>query len=264
MDNLRNIAFGELLEKLLYLSNQKKGSLAKKLGYDISYISKWVNGRNLPTQNNISNICKTTSEFIVESLNPISKQELKHYFEIELEVNDDNRLTEYIERSLRESYIDTVQNSYFGICKSTHSQDNYNSMMHINPRLRKNYLSKDVGSYISESGKLDIILSTNLYKLKSDDKVSIAEMKSILAETQKNNEVKARILIGFEGSEKDTILNTLIIIDMITSYPNLNFEVYNCNVDNSNILSITKDRIFNIAIYASDGRCLFTNMLKER
>lgn len=264
MDNLRNIAFGELLEKLLYLSNQKKGSLAKKLGYDISYISKWVNGRNLPTQNSIYNICKITSEFIVESLNPISKQELKHYFEIELEVNDDNRLTEYIERSLRESYIDTVQNSYFSICKSTHSQDNYNSMMHINPRLRKNYLSKDAGSYISESGKLDIILSTNLYKLKSDDKVSIAEMKSILAETQKDNEVKARILIGFEGSEKDTILNTLIIIDMITSYPNLNFEVYNCNVDNSNILSITKDRIFHSAIYASDGRCLFTNMSKER
>ena len=51
---------------------------------------------------------------------------------------------------------------------------------------------------------------------------------------------------------------------MITSYPNLNFEVFNCNVDNSNILSITKDRIFHSAIYASDGRCLFTNMSKER
>ena len=71
MDKLENIEFGQLLEKLLYLSNQKKITLAKELGYDISYISKWINGRNLPTQKSISSICKTTSEFIVSSLNPI-------------------------------------------------------------------------------------------------------------------------------------------------------------------------------------------------
>ena len=146
---MNNIAFGQLLEKLLYLSNQKKSVLAKKLGYDISYISKWIKGRNLPTQKNISNICEITSEFIVESLNPISKQELKRYFEIEVEIKDDAGLIQYIDRILRESYIISVQDSRYDIHKSTHSQDNYNSMMHINPRLRKQYLSNDAGLYLS-------------------------------------------------------------------------------------------------------------------
>ena len=261
---MNNIAFGQLLEKLLYLSNQKKSVLAKKLGYDISYISKWIKGRNLPTQKNISNICEITSEFIVESLNPISKQELKRYFEIEVEIKDDAGLIQYIDRILRESYIISVQDSRYDIHKSTHSQDNYNSMMHINPRLRKQYLSNDAGLYLSESGKLDIILSTNLYKLKSDDKLAIAKMKSILSEIQKNNAVRARVLTGFEGSEENTILNTLIIIDMIATYPNLNFEIYNCNIDNSNILSVLKDRIFHSAIFSSNGRCLLTNMSMEK
>ena len=261
---MNNIAFGQLLEKLLYLSNQKKSVLAKKLGYDISYISKWIKGKNLPTQKNISNICEITSEFIVESLNPISKQELKRYFEIEVEIKDDAGLIQYIDRILRESYIISVQDSRYDIHKSTHSQDNYNSMMHINPRLRKQYLSNDAGLYLSESGKLDIILSTNLYKLKSDDKLAIAKMKSILSEIQKNNTVRARVLTGFEGSEENTILNTLIIIDMIATYPNLNFEIYNCNIDNSNILSVLKDRIFHSAIFSSNGRCLLTNMSKEK
>lgn len=261
---MNNIAFGQLLEKLLYLSNQKKIVLAKKLGYDISYISKWIKGKNLPTQKNISNICEITSEFIVESLNPISKQELKRYFEIEVEIKDDAGLIQYIDRILRESYIISVQDSRYDIHKSTHSQDNYNSMMHINPRLRKQYLSNDAGLYLSESGKLDIILSTNLYKLKSDDKLAIAKMKSILSEIQKNNAVRARVLTGFEGSEENTILNTLIIIDMIATYPNLNFEIYNCNIDNSNILSVLKDRIFHSAIFSSNGRCLLTNMSKEK
>ena len=264
MKKLKNIEFGQLLEKLLYIANQKEITLAKELGYDISYISKWINGKKLPTQKSISNICKLISEFIVKSLNTISKEELKRYFEIEVEMEDDAELAQYIYRSLKDSYMDTVQKNSSNLCKSTHSENNYNSMMHINPRLRKQYLSKDAGLYINESSKLDIILSTNLYKLKSNDKVYIASMKSSLAEMQKNNQVRVRLLTGFEGSENNTILNTLLIIYMIMTYSDLNFEVYNCNVDSSNILSVIKDRIFHSAIFASNGRCLLTNMSKEK
>lgn len=262
MNDLQSIVFGQLLEKLLYISNQKKITLAKELGYDISYISKWINGRYLPTQKSISSICKLTSEFIVKSLNPISKQELKRYFEIE--VKDDIELVEYIERTLKESYMITVQKASSNIHKSTHSEDNYNSITHINPRLRKQYLAKDLGLYVNETNKLDIILSTNLYKLKGNDKVYIAGMKSSLVDIQKSNEVRVRLLTGFEGSENDTILNTLLIIYMITTYADLNFEVYNCNVDSNNILSVIKGRIFHSAIFASNERCLFTNMSKEK
>ena len=261
---MKNIEFGQLLEKLLYISNQKKITLAKELGYDISYISKWINGRNLPTQKSILNICKVTSQFIVKSLNPISKQELKRYFEIELQVKDDTELVRFIDRILNESYIFTAQKNSSNLYKSTHSEDNYNSMLHINPRLRKKYLSKDLDLYVNESSKLDIILSTNLYKLKSIDKIYIAGMKSSLAEIQKNNEVRVRFLTGFEGIENDIVLNTFIIIYMITTYNDLNFEIYNCDVDNSNILSVIKDRMFHSAIFSSNGRCLLTNMTKER
>ena len=264
VNRLKNIAFGQLLEKLLYLSNQKKSTLAKELGYDISYISKWINGRNLPTQKSISSICKITSEFIVKSLNSTSKQELKHYFEIEVEVKDDTVLAQYIERGLKESYMVTAQKSSSNIYKNTHSEDNYNSMMHINPRLRKQYLAKDAILHISKSSKLDLILSANLYRLNGNDKVSISEMKTALYSIQKDKEVKARVLTGFEGNQNDKVLNTLLIIDMITTYPNLDFEVYNCNVDNSNILAVIKDRIFHSAIFASNGQCLFTNMSKEK
>ena len=146
--------------------------------------------------------------------------------------------------------------------KGTHSEENYNSILHINPRLRKQYLSNDTDLYINESNKLDIILSTNLYKLKSNDKVYIAGMKSSLAEIQKDKEIRVRFLTGFEGSENNTILNTFILIYMIITYTDLNFEVYNCNIDNSDILSVIKDRIFHSAIFANNERCLFTNMSK--
>ena len=89
---MKNITFGQLLDKLLYLSNQKKSTLAKILGYDVSYISKWINGKNLPTQKSISDVCKRTSEFIVNSLTPITMQDLKGYFEIDDDVDTNSIL----------------------------------------------------------------------------------------------------------------------------------------------------------------------------
>ena len=84
---LKDITFGQLLEKLIYLTNQKKSTLAKIVGYDVSYISKWINEKNYPTQKSISNICEITSEFIVNSADSKSKEGLKRYFEIE-EIKD--------------------------------------------------------------------------------------------------------------------------------------------------------------------------------
>ncbi len=118
--------------------------------------------------------------------------------------------------------------------------------------------------YANESNELDIILSTNLYKLKSNDKIYIAGMKSSLDEIQKDKNVRIRFLTGFEGSEKDLILNTFLIIYMIIEYTDFNFEIYNCDIDNSNILSVVRDRMFHSAIFGSNGRCLLTNMTKEK
>ena len=44
--------FGHLLENLLYIAEIKNSSLAKALQYDVSYISKWINGRKLPAERN--------------------------------------------------------------------------------------------------------------------------------------------------------------------------------------------------------------------
>ena len=134
---MKNITFGRLLEKLLDLSNQKKSALAKVLGYDVSYISKWISGKNVPTQKSISDVCKITSKFIVDSLNLSRMQELKEYFEIDEKLENNSILAQYLEQSLKEAYMYTAEKSVPNLYKKTHSEDSYKSMTHINPRLRK-------------------------------------------------------------------------------------------------------------------------------
>ena len=53
--------FGGVLENLLYISKQKKSSLASYLGYDASYINKWVNSKNLPSFKKAAEISEDNS-----------------------------------------------------------------------------------------------------------------------------------------------------------------------------------------------------------
>ena len=108
---MKSITFGYLLDKLLYLSRQKKTALAKTLGYDISYISKWTSGKNLPIPKNINSICEMTSKFIVNSTSQEDIKNIKEYFEIDENLNSKKELEVYLEELLRESYAYTAKKS---------------------------------------------------------------------------------------------------------------------------------------------------------
>ena len=169
-----------MLDKLLYLSRQKKTALAKTLGYDISYISKWTSGKNLPIPKNINSICEMTSKFIVNSTSQEDIKNIKEYFEIDENLNSKKELEVYLEELLRESYAYTAKKSVSIKTKEVYWEDDCNSVIHVNPRLRKPYLDKEIEKYINKSNKLNLILCANLNKLCENDKISIADIKKEL------------------------------------------------------------------------------------
>ena len=46
-------SFSEEMKRLMQLTNMKNATVAAVLGYDVSYVSKWINGRNLPAAKTI-------------------------------------------------------------------------------------------------------------------------------------------------------------------------------------------------------------------
>ena len=104
--NSRN--FGGVLDNLLYISKQKKSSLASYLGYDVSYINKWVNSKNLPSFKRSTEICENISKFIIESLEEDTRKHLVEYFE--LETDDDDFLYEFIKDRLQQTYFESSNN----------------------------------------------------------------------------------------------------------------------------------------------------------
>ena len=79
-----NMEFGKNIEKLIQFSGQKNYSLAKELGYDVSYISKWISGAMLPASKNIKNICEKTAKFVVDNATEIHKCEILAYYKLDI------------------------------------------------------------------------------------------------------------------------------------------------------------------------------------
>ena len=61
-------SYGKILRKLLTFSDVKFLVLANYLGYDVSYISKWCNGKKLPTEKSIEGINNNISVYLASEI----------------------------------------------------------------------------------------------------------------------------------------------------------------------------------------------------
>lgn len=64
-----NNQFGTLLKKLITERETKENIVSQKLGYDPTYLSKWITGKNLPSQKNIDFTCEKLANILSDSEN---------------------------------------------------------------------------------------------------------------------------------------------------------------------------------------------------
>jgi hypothetical protein len=64
--------------------------------------------------------------------------------------------------------------------------------------------------------------------LNHKDKATLSDLKGILYKISEKTKVKASFIISLGGDDKDDdVINTLLGINLIASYPSLNFKIYN-------------------------------------
>lgn len=263
---MKNITFGNVLENLLYLSNQKKGSLARALGYDISYVNKWISSKNLPSSKRINEICKNISDFIIDSLTESTYENLVEYFEIDKNYDEDY-LNKYIENTLKEIYLNTANTnnkSLQSIPKNTHSEEYYNSLSNVKPILIQKSLLDEIDSYADKGDNLEILVSLNLFDINYKEKISLGDMKRVFYEMSKKTNIKVKFLLGLKGENQNEILNSILGINLISTYPSLNFEIYNCNLNYNTVIVAIKDKFLSTSVFSEEGDCLFSTTSKEK
>ncbi len=81
-----NNQFGFLLKKLIAESETKANVVSQKLGYDPTYLSKWITGKKLPSQKNIDSTCEKLANIFSDDKNKDKvKQELIRAYYSDLE-----------------------------------------------------------------------------------------------------------------------------------------------------------------------------------
>lgn len=68
MTNMHNNDFGKLLQELLSCTGTKSSTMAKTLQYDVSYISKWLSGKMLPSEKNAEQIMDAIAECLADAV----------------------------------------------------------------------------------------------------------------------------------------------------------------------------------------------------
>lgn len=97
--------FAELLRELLYITHLKSGHMASALGYDTSYISRWVNGVKLPSLKNNEDLLRSIARFFVSNSAQPQLDELRRRYSLEDETYSSHAaLIDALTRLLSEAY----------------------------------------------------------------------------------------------------------------------------------------------------------------
>lgn len=261
-----NMEFGKNIEKLIQFSGQKNYSLAKELGYDVSYISKWISGTMLPASKNIKNICEKTAKFVVDNATEIHKCEILAYYKLDInKYSSDESIIQYIQDMLNESYLFSSQKkankNYIKVGKENAEQ--CNSLLYIKPRLLKKHLDEDIMDLTKKEIKNDVILLADLFSLGKDDKLHIAGIRSGSTIKTEMKNVRIRFLISFDENADDIIFNTILLMNMIKIYSNINFTFYSCKHAQYSLTSVIKENSFTYTVYTDTKQCLFTNVSQD-
>ena len=101
--------FSLLLERLMAAANIKNFVLANALQYDVSYISKWLNGRSIPSKKGAEQILNDISHCIVSELDDESRENL--YQEYEVDDLQDLQQAIYDNLEVEYDYVSGLKNS---------------------------------------------------------------------------------------------------------------------------------------------------------
>lgn len=102
--------YSELLTYLINITGMKLKDVASLVNYDISYISKWTNGHNLPTLVQNEHICKILAENFANSIYANNLEaNIRNLFDLNSEISSKNILQKKIYSALITAYFHSTE-----------------------------------------------------------------------------------------------------------------------------------------------------------
>lgn len=187
--------FSILLEHLLEVAEVKNYTLAKRLQYDVSYISKWVSGRMLPAKKTEKRVMEGISACVVD------------------EATDDGRdllLREYsvsIPSDLKAAIYDNLIAEYDYLQKELDSGE------------------ARIGPYTDFWAELNML--QYLTKMAREYRLKVANLQNgQLVDQRSYDNVYFKLMIDISREKWDPIYDAALIINVLTNFSHIHFKLF--------------------------------------
>ena len=209
--------FSMLLEQLLTKAEIKNYSLAKELQYDVSYISKWVGGKMLPSEKNVDNILNVISDNVVQSLND---QKKVIFYE---EYHVDNEL------DLKQAIFDhlIIEYNYVKDLKKTSGSEIAQKISYYPELTLRQFISKMRHPVIRNVKSLEIMAMMDILAMSHEYRLMILDVGNDQPCVEKDYPgVNFNLQINLKSSSKNVIYDVIFLINMLST-THVNLQLYN-------------------------------------
>lgn len=247
-------AFSQELKKLMQSANLKNATVAAILGYDISYVSKWISGGRLPSPKNISDLIDKLVTHIVKSADNNLYQRLCTTYQI----GDGNKLEEEISEILFVAYKNDNREKEKGVV--------------IGPKV-KCYLTYPYNQLIGDIKRVllnnhDLICMINLLDMSRELKLRFLGIKNGYFEVNNFSDIHILYLIlnlndRNELSDED-FYNALYLAHLLTRFSNINeFEIFSAFESCGKVILLADNYYFASALVFGTSRECMSYMISN-
>jgi len=245
--------FGRRLEQLLLAANLKSATVAAALSYDVSYISKWITGKALPSRKNMDKVLRVISGLVLEQSTDAVLQGMMDSFG----VTQEDALREVLEQGLRDAYFATTgqinENLYVN-----------NAALRAAPRGKFPLLDDFARSLDLEKDQKILVLA-DLFAM---DRVSKLQLAGIDGGYFRMEEEKSRItmdyIIDLRSLRGDSVYDVILLIHMMTHFSNCNFRLFYSDWARDKLVIAAYEEFAGVSIMASHHQFLCTTFTRDK
>ncbi|MBU5668866.1 hypothetical protein KQI68_03325 [Peptoniphilus sp. MSJ-1] len=224
------LTYNQVFKALIDLSNTKLSTIAYKLGYDISYISKWNSGKKLPSYKNIYDINRKLSFIFTTAL--LENEKVNDFITI-FQIKNLEMLKENTEEALKAIIFKLLNDSYNPVnTNNTFRNHSSNNFIFKNNNLY-NEFKEVLKKIIIEDKDLDIWVTFDI-----NSQYGKILLQSLKNHAKTDSKINLHIFCNLENLDKNEFLK------IITENPSVNIELFESKDDLNTNFILIKDKIY--------------------
>ena len=251
MSGKNNNSFGALLEQLLVTANIKNYALAGELNYDVSYISKWLSGKSVPSKKNIESIARRTADMILAAGSEEGQEKLLYRFGAE----NHEELGEKLYAGLLDAYAQATGKI---------NQDKYASNASVMVHPDSQYaLLQDYVRQADLSGTMNIAVLADFFSLDKTAKLLLAGIeKDGFRIRRMRDDIHIHFIIDITQLRGESVYDVILFIHMLTNYSLTDFSLLHSHFASGKLVFSVIDQYAGMNILTDN--CQFLCMASTR